>query len=343
MKMVILILLELLKVINEIKNQFFMKRLYLALIFVIITHATYSQSFIRFIDNDNKPIKKIHCLIYKNDNSSFYAGSSNDNGVLELKIINIDYSANYFLNYNNLKHKRVWQKINFKNNDSLTIKLVENEYNIPRTKKQYYSLCSFAEMAYYKPFEIRTYQDLPKEISCKVKRYLKKRVGKKLYHDFQLIGGRIINLENLKNRNKGWKTSKTTYELCFSYRNIDADVNMYTSSIKLDKEGTILKDIEFPLVTKQLKFKKIVSFGEIKNIARRKEIYIEKRIVKKGEYVTYVTEIKMDYDKNNNILIWKFINRTQYSNHTTLNETYSFNAHNSKFIELKSIEGTWIN
>jgi hypothetical protein len=210
-------------------------------------------------------------------------------------------------------------------------------------KKQYYSQCGFAEIAHYKPYEIRTYNDLPKEISRKVKRYLKKRVGKKIYDDFQLIGGRIIDLAKLKIKNKGWKNSKTKYELCFAYRNLNSDINMYASSIKLDKKGNILKNIEFPLVNNRLKFKNIISFNEIKKIAAKKEIFIEKQIIKKGEYVKDKTEIKMDFDNDNNILIWKFINHTRYSNHTTLIETFSFNAHNGKFIERKAIEGTWIN
>ena len=129
---------------------------YLTVLFVIITHTVYSQSFIKFIDNDNKPIKKIQCLMYKNDESSFYAGSSNDKGVLELKIIDVDYSANYFLSYNNLKYKRIWQKINLNKHDSLTIKLMKNEYYLPQTKEQYYSLCSFAEMVHYKPSLVST-------------------------------------------------------------------------------------------------------------------------------------------------------------------------------------------
>ena len=194
-----------------------------------------------------------------------------------------------------------------------------------------------------KPYEIRTYNDLPKKISCKVKKYLKKRVGKKLYDDFQLIGGRIINLERLKIRNKGWETSKTKYELCFAYRDLNADINMYAVSMKLDEKGNILKNIEFPIVNKRLEFLKIVSLKKIKKIAVEKRMFVEKRIFKKGEYIKDETEIKMDYDKDNNILIWKFINHIQYSNHTTLNKIFSFNAHDGKFIDLKSTKGTWIN
>ena len=50
----------------------------------------------------------------------------------------------------------------------------------------------------------------------------------------------------------------------------------------------------------------------------------------------------MGYFSKNNILVWKLINETYNSDNTYLKTELIYNAHNGKFIKLKSNKGRWI-
>lgn len=206
----------------------------------------------------------------------------------------------------------------------------------------YYDGCDEVSLAHYKPQKIQLYEDLPKRIVRKIKKYIRKRVGKKLAKYFYLKNGRIIDLEELKRVSKGWDSYRATYDLCFLFKNLDNGIT-YASRVEFDKNGKIVKDIKFPRVSKKEKFKSLISFEKIKEIAKNKEgTYLPETKVKKGEYVKYKTSITMKYDDDLNILIWGFENERQKSNNKTLIENYIFNAHNGEFIKKETSEGFWI-
>lgn len=211
-----------------------------------------------------------------------------------------------------------------------------------KSNEIYYDGCSEVSMGYYKPDIINSYNDLPKRIVRKIKKYMKRRVGKKLAKDFYLKNGRIIDLEELNRVSKGWGSYRATYDLCFLYKDLVNGIT-YASRVEFDEKGKTVEDIKFPRVNKKEKFKGLISFKRIKEIAKNKErVYLPETIVKKGEYVKYKTEINLLYDEDTNRLVWEFKNKTQKSDNIMLYDSYFFNAHNGEFIKKDTNEGTWI-
>ena len=134
---------------------------------------------------------------------------------------------------------------------------------------------------------------------------------------------------NTKKRNPK-SNQKTAYYLCYSYRNIESGISMYTSRIELDDKGNVIKDIAFPKIENPSQ-EKIFPLSQIIQKATEREFYKESK-----------TEIDMEYYAKNNILVWKLINEKYNSDYTYSTEELIFNAHNGDFIKKNSFKGEWI-
>jgi hypothetical protein len=137
------------------------------------------------------------------------------------------------------------------------------------------SICGTYSFFSYTPREPTNLKDLPESIQNRTIEYLTKRVGKLEFKKFELIDGKIIDLEEFKKRIPK-SHQKIAYYLCFSYRNIDAGISNYTSKMELYEKGNIIKNIDFPIVKENSIQEKIVS---LKSIIEKqlKEIFIKKR------------------------------------------------------------------
>ena len=292
----------------------------------------FSQSVIEFIDSKSKlPISGIYSTIYKNEDSFENCGGSNKKGFFKIKIRELDNQAKYYLQYNdNVNYKPIWKEINPNKKDTLKIYLERSRFFYDTSEELLKSICGTYSFFGYTPREPTSLKDLPELIQDKTIKYLKERVGKSGFENFELIGGQIIDLKEFKKR-KPKSNQKTAYYLCFSYRNIDAGISNYTSKIELDSKGNIIKNIDFPIVKENSIQENIIPL----------KLIIEKAI-KRNFYRKGKTEFKMSYFSKNNILVWKLINEKYNSDNTYLKEELIYNAHNGKFIKLKSSKGQWI-
>src|SRR5690606_7905582 len=106
--------------------------------------------------------------------------------------------------------------------------------------------CLYRSFVKYDPRQPRTLKEIPKQIADSVTKYLRTRVGEKLYNHFKLIDGQIVDLDELKSRSDFHEGTKTSYYLCFAFQNVEVGIYKYSSTIELDENGNILKGIEFP-------------------------------------------------------------------------------------------------
>ena len=308
-----------------------MRKITLFIIF-ISPFVCFSQSAIRFIDSESKlPLRDIYSTIYKNEDTFENCGGSNKKGIYKIKIREFDNQAKYYLQYNdNVNYKPIWKEINTKKKDTLNIYLERSRFFYDTSEELLKSICGTYTFFGYTPREPTSLKDLPEFIQNKTIEYLKERVGKLEFENFELIGGQIIDLKEFKKR-KPKSNQKTAYYLCFSYRNIDAGISNYTSKIELDEKGNVLKNIDFPVIKQNSIQEKIIPLKSIINKAIKRNFY------KKGK-----TQFEMSYFSKSNILVWKLINKTYNSNNTFLREELLYNAHNGRFIKLKSYTGEWI-
>jgi hypothetical protein len=302
------------------------------LIILLTSLVSFSQSAIEFIDSESKsPICGIYSTIYKNEDKFENCGSSNKNGIFKIKIRELDNQAKYFLQYNdNVNYKPIWREINIKKKDTLKIHLERSRFFNDTSEELLKSICGTYTFFGYTPREPTSLKDLPEFIQNKTIEYLKKRVGELELEKFELIGGQIIDLKEFKKRIPK-SNQKTAYYLCFSYRNIDAGISNYTSKIELDEKGNIIKNIDFPIVKENSIQEKIVPLKSIIEKAIKRNFYKKKK-----------TQFKMSFYSKSNILVWKLINETYNNDNTYLKEELIYNAHNGKFIKLKSNKGEWI-
>tara|TARA_R110000751_G_scaffold189944_1_gene295804 strand:- start:1023 stop:1952 length:930 start_codon:yes stop_codon:yes gene_type:complete len=302
------------------------------LILLLTSLVSFSQSAIEFIDSESKtPISGIYSTIYKNEDKFENCGGSNKNGIFKINIRELDTQANYYLQYNdNVNYKPIWREINIKKKDTLKIYLERSRFFYDASNELLKSNCGTYTFFGYTPREPTSLKDLPEFIQNKTTEYLKERVGKSEFEKFELIGGQIIDLKEFKKRIPR-SNQKTAYYLCFSYRNIDSGISNYTSKIELDEKGNIIKNIDFPIVKENSIQEKIIPLKSI----------IDKAI-KRNFYKKTKTQFEMSLYSKSNILVWKLINETYNNDNTYLKEELIYNAHNGKFIKLKSNKGEWI-
>ena len=112
---------------------------------------------------------------------------------------------------------------------------------------------------------------------------------------------------------------------------------MYVSKIELDKNGNILKDIEFPKIDENSIQKKIISFDKIKKIVIESGFYKDSRVVENGYNKAFKTVIELSYVEDKNILVWIFSNtyREGNSSNDFEKERRVYNAYNGELIETK--------
>lgn len=288
----------------------------------------FSQSTLKFIDSETgEPVCGFYSNIYKNGNTFANCGSTNENGLIKIRVRNFDSLATYQVSVSNIKYEPIWQEIDLTKNDTLIIPVKNNQYYIAGSNNLLTQECSQYSFSNYYPREPRSLEDLPEQIANKVSTYLKNRVGSKNYSDFNLIGGQIIDIDEYKKRNPK-SNPKTAYYLCFGYRNLESGIAIYPSKIELDENGNILKDIGFPKTKDKVK---IISLSEIKTKA-----------LKDGYFKTDKTKIAMEYFSKSNILVWKFVNETYNKDYTYLEQDIFYNALNGEFIRVDLNKGEWI-
>lgn len=299
------------------------------LLFILISHYSFSQAALKFINaTSGEPICGFYSNLYKNGNSFAYCGGTNEEGIVLVKVRDLDSTATYQISVSNIKYEPVWKEIDLRKNDTLLIPIHANDYYIGGSDNLISQGCYSLSFINYYPRVPTSLNDLPENIAEKVTEYLMNRVGKENYSDFNLIGGQIIEIDVFKRRYPN-ENPKTAYYLCFSYRNLASGISMYSSKIELNEQGEVLKDLEFPKTAEKVE---LISLSEIRSSAQ-----------KDGYYKQDTTQIAMSYFSKSNRLVWKFINTVFYKDYTSLTQNIFYDAHNGEFIRVDSEKGELIN
>lgn len=307
-----------------------MKRGIIILFFLNII-SCFGQTTFKFLDGESKtPLCGIYSSIYKNENSFVNCGCSNNNGYYTPYILKFDSTAQYQFSLNYMKYKPVWKDIDLSKSDTLVIYVFKDEYYIENCDSLFTKSSSDYSWGKYTPRQIRSYNDIPKNIEVKVKDYIMRRVGNVLANDFELVAGQIIELDEFKKYFPG-STRKTAYYLGLSYRNLSYGISMYASNLELDENGNVIKNVQFPIVSNDTIPFIIYSFEKIKQKAQQEEFYFPGK-----------TKIDMEYDPEKNILFWTFINEEFFKDNTFIQKENYYNAHNGEYMGEKTGKGVWI-
>lgn len=304
-----------------------MKKL-IQIITLFCTLNSFSQTIIKVETYDDEKHKYFspHLINEKNEWDSL--GFQNENGFFNLKQLKLDSLKTYRLYLDDSRFLKIDKKLNFKNNDTLIVKLKPNPNCNCKTfpKDVFVKNCPFYDFGLYQPLKPRRLADLPLNISQKVENYLLSRVGEKFYKKIYFKEGKIIDSIYCKRHNM---ETRYLYILCFAFSNIKKGIGEYTSNIEVDEFGKIITDIDLPKNTSTIN--NFFSLNETKKKATNLKFYVEEK-----------TKIELIYDESKNILVWKFTNEDYKSNTTYIQKTLRYNAHNGKYLDLNVGEGQWI-
>ncbi|MEK8180831.1 hypothetical protein WMW71_10820 [Flavobacterium buctense] len=293
----------------------------------------FSQSTIKFVDfTSKKPAKDILAHIINDNDVLENTGITDKNGYFYLKVLKFDKTKNYYYYIDQANYIKVKEKIDWEIKDTITVELKANpNYRAKNFPKETLVMnCPYFDFGGYVSKEPRSLSELPIAISTKVKSYLLSRVGKKFYKNIYFKQGQIIDSIPYKKYFENAKMeTRYYYFLCFAYTNLEKGIGEYTSNVELDEFGNIIKDIDFP--KKSSTSNKFISLEEIK-----------KKAVEKNFFIKDKTNVELDYDTVNNILVWKFINEEHKENGIFLQSELTYNAHNGNFLDLKVNKGEWV-
>lgn len=301
----------------------------LLIIFFFVSKICYSQSIIKLLDAQTKePIKNIYVQILKNQKTYFRGMIPDNKGIIKTKLPFADSNSSYQLSINSIKYIYLLKTLDLSDRDTLILKVKKNPYFLEDSPDYFSSQCGTVSGFDYKV--IRSFKGLPKPIAHKIKRHLEERLGTSLAKDFELINGQMFDIKQLKSQNSNLEYN-TYYRLCFSYRNLKAGISMYSSTLELDENGNVMKDIDFPLKTGN-SYRKVSSFSEIK-----------KKALTSGFYNTKTTTIDIAYLDKENILVWRFTNKRTIDDEQILREQMLFDLRNSKYLRTDSTKIFYVN
>lgn len=303
------------------------KLVQIIILFCFFNSLAQTRIKIESYDDDEKHKYFLAHLIDEKDMGSGL-GSADDNGFYDLKYLGLDSLKTYRLYLDDSRFLKIDQRLNLKKNDTLIVKLKPNPNYKPKTfpKGVITNYCPFYDVYSYMPKITTRLDELPLNISQKVKNYLLSRVGKKFYKKIYFQEGKIFDSLFYKRKNM---ETRYLYVLCFAFSNIEKGIGEYNSTIEADEFGKIITDIDLPKYTNTIN--NLVSLKKIKNKAINRKFYVEEK-----------TKIELKYDESRNILVWTFTNEEYKADHTYLQKILRYNAHNGKYLDLNIGEGQWI-
>lgn len=311
-------------------NKEIMKKL-IQIITLFCFFNSFAQTIIKVESYDEKHKYLSPRLIDDNDIMGLL-GFEDDNGFYNLKNLKLDSLKTYRLYLDVPQFLKLDKKLNLKNNDTLIVKLKPNPNCNCKTfpKDVLVMHCPYYSFGAYIVKEPRSLDDLPLDISLKVKNHLLSRVGEEFYKKIYFKRGQIIDsIPYKKYFEKSEMKTRYHYYLGFAYSNMEKGIGEYCSNIEVDEFGNIIKDIDFP--KKNSAINKLVSLQEIRNKAINRKFYVKEK-----------TKIELSYDESKNIFVWKFTNEEYKPNNTFLQKILRYNAHDGMYLDLNITEGQWI-
>jgi len=148
----------------------------------------------------------------------------------------------------------------------------------------------------YEPKSLHSIYELPSIIRNKLINYMKDRFGKKMYNEIKYEKGIIIEKNQYKRLEefRSYTHQEFIYEIVFSISLKAKGIEKYEFTIRLDKNGTIIKETDFPdFSVKNIKFSDIISTDKAISIA-----------YKAGLPQNLKKEISISYNKKNNTLVY---------------------------------------
>jgi hypothetical protein len=175
-------------------------------------------------------------------------------------------------------------------------------------------------MGLYRPNALKSLAALSEEVRLKVDRHLRERFGNDYYSKLVFIAGASVDLAELyrvEPNARNWKWRIYTYELVFKYSDRKKGLDKYYARIKLDSNGSVLKEIDLPEVSREPHKANIISVNEAIEIAEKRGFHSKS------------VDIDMKYDEDAGSLTWTLYSFAHQDRFTATRRVIKIDAHSS--------------
>lgn len=150
----------------------------------------------------------------------------------------------------------------------------------------------------YEPRELRAFTDVASDVRQSVVSHLKERLGEAFYERLRFAGGEAVNVDELHRvlpASREFKREVPTYLLWFEFEMPEVGIRVYTASIELRRDGSVIRDIDLPpFAAEPGKLKFLPLDG------------VAAGLISKGSIDPKTTTVNVAYDDRRAQIVWHF-------------------------------------
>ena len=150
----------------------------------------------------------------------------------------------------------------------------------------------------YEPRELHALGDVASDVRASVTRHLIARLGTAFYERLRFAGGEAVNLDELHRvlpASRKFAREVPTYLLWFEFEMPEVGIRVYTASIALRRDGSVLREIDLP------PFASEPGKGRFAPLAG-----ITARLIDKGEIDAKTTTVNLAYNAKRKQIVWHY-------------------------------------
>ncbi len=150
----------------------------------------------------------------------------------------------------------------------------------------------------YEPRQLAAWTDVASEVRESVAAHLAARLGAAFYERLKFAGGEAVNVEELHRAvpaSRKFRREVPTYLLWFEFEMPEVGIRVYTASIELRRDGSVLREIDLPpFATEPRKLK----FAPLAEVAAR--------LISTGAIDPKINTVNIAYDAKQTQILWHF-------------------------------------
>jgi hypothetical protein len=181
----------------------------------------------------------------------------------------------------------------------------------------------------YTPAEPKGWKSIPEPARSKIAQHLKSRLGEEFYSRLSLIGGQIVDVQTLRRKepnSKNYKWEVPAYVLHLRFRLPELGIEHYDAEIHCRSDGSVLQEIDLPVVAKHPERGRFISTSKACEIAKKQGFDLAK------------AEVKIDYRPNRDVCVFCFEQMIKQDGSRLLFKCLDIDAHCGRIIKIYSTE-----
>lgn len=150
----------------------------------------------------------------------------------------------------------------------------------------------------YEPRVLHTLEDVARDVRASVAAHLTARLGRAFYERLKFAGGEAVNLDELRRvlpASRRFAREVPTYLLWFEFEMPEVGIRVYTASVALRRDGSVLREINLPPFAREpdkLRFKPLAE--------------VSSRLISQGAINAKATTVNLAYDERRAQIVWHY-------------------------------------